>query len=168
MQTGFRNLRRWPFATVLSARKYGCYNIFAPHGAAQGAKLCMAILRGDNMETCRMLEAGANISYQDEPDGWTPLIYSIYYRNPAICLRLLERGADPNQSDFSNRTPLMVAAVIGDVGIILELLDHGADPGAVDCHGQTARDFALKFHNRECAELLSRAEISKGEGNEKR
>lgn len=101
MQTGYRNLRRWPFATILSARKYGCDNIFAKRGAELGSKLCMAILRGDNLETDRLLAAGAPLDFRDEPDGWTPLIYSIYYRNQRACEWLLDHGADPKQCDFS-------------------------------------------------------------------
>ena len=168
MQTGFRNLRRWPFATVLSARKYGYDNIFAPHGAARGAKLCMAILRGDNTEARRIIDSGADLGYQDEPDGWTPLIYSIYYRNPAACRWLLAHGADPNQCDYSGRTPLMVAAVVGDRERLTELLEHGGAADRKDCHGQTAADFARKFHNRECAELLRNAAIGSGEDHEER
>ena len=162
MQTGYRNLRRWPFATILSARKYGCDNIFAKRGAELGSKLCMAILRGDNMETDKLLDAGAPLDFRDEPDGWTPLIYGIYYRNQRACQWLLDHGADPEQSDFSGRTPLMVAAIVDDVPLVKRLLEMNVAPEKPDCHGQTAFDFARKFHNRECASLLWDALHRKG------
>ncbi|MCI5778766.1 MAG: ankyrin repeat domain-containing protein [Lentisphaeria bacterium] len=157
MKTCFRNLKRWPFATVMSARKYGCDNIFAPHGAELGSQLCMAILRGDNLEVKRMLAAGAPPDYQDEPDGWTPLIYSVYYRNPAAWELLLERDADPGRSDFSGRTPLMVAAIVDDDASVRRLLAIGADAGSRDCRGKTALDFAREFRSRNCAVLLEAA-----------
>lgn len=157
MKTCFRNLKRWPFATVLSARKYGCDNIFAPHGAEQGSQLCMAILRGDNLEVGKLLAAGAPVDYQDEPDGWTPLIYSVYYRNPAARELLLERNAAPDRSDFSGRTPLMVAALVDDDASVRRLLAVGASAGNRDCRGKTALDFAREFRSRNCAALLEAA-----------
>ena len=155
MNTSFRNLRRWPFATILSARKYGYDNIFAPHGAKLGSLMCMAILRGDNREVRQMIENGAPLDHQDEPDGWTPLIYSIYYDNPAGRHILLARGADPMITDFSGKTALMFAAINGDVHLTADLLTRGLSPDAVDNNGKTALDFAEEYHNRECLTLLN-------------
>ena len=162
MQTEFRNLKRWPFATVMSARKYGYDNIFAPKDAHPGSKLCMAILRGDNSEVRAMLDNGAPLNFRDEPDGWTPLIYSIYYRNQQACDWLLERGAAPECGDFSGRTPLMVAAIVGDLPLVERLLRLGARPDTADCHRRSALDFALEFHHRDCAAALYAAIAATG------
>lgn len=154
MNPTFRNLRRWPFATILSARKYGCDNIFAPYGAKLGSRLCMAILRGDNREVRMMLEHGAPLNHQDEPDGWTPLIYSIYYQNQSAWELLLANGADPAQEDFAGRTPLMLTAITGNAELMKYLLSCGVDPNAADYRNKTALDFAIEFRNDQCTEIL--------------
>lgn len=120
-----------------------------------GSGLCMAILRGDNREVERLLNSGAPPDHQDVPDGWTPLIYSIYYDNPAGRRLLLSYGADPRICDFYGKSTLMFAAINGDVHLVTELLARGISPAEKDCNGKTALDFALAYHNRECAALLS-------------
>lgn len=154
MNSSFRNLRKWPFATILSARKYGYDNIFAPHGAKLGSKLCMAILRGDNREVLQMIRNGAPLDHQDDPDGWTPLIYSIYYNNAFATELLLERGVNPEQTDFAGRSPLMIAAITGNSELLQRFLDAGVSPEAKDYRNKNALDFALEFQNRKCADLL--------------
>lgn len=154
MNSSFRNLRKWPFATILSARKYGYDNIFAPHGAKLGSKLCMAILRGDNREVLQMIRNGAPLDHQDDPDGWTPLIYSIYYNNAFATELLLERGVNPEQTDFAGRSPLMIAAITGNSELLQRFLDAGVSPEAKDYRNKSALDFALEFQNRKCADLL--------------
>jgi ankyrin repeat protein len=168
MNSTFRNLRRWPFTTILSARRYGYDNIFAPHSAKLGSLLCMAILRGDNREVQVMLDNGAPLNHQDEPDGWTPLIYSIYYHNPQAWEMLWEKGADLSQSDFAGRTPLMITAITGNDQLLQRFLAAGVSPDAVDYRNKTALDFALEFHNQKCADLLSEAvrKKVKGQANE--
>ena len=154
MNSSFRNLRKWPFATILSAKKYGYDNIIAPRGARQGAQLCMALLRGDNREVLQMIRNGAPLEHQDEPDGWTPLIYSIYYNNPFAMELLLERNVNKEQTDFAGRTPLMIAAITGNSALLQRFLEAGVAPDATDYRGKNALDFALEFQNRPCVELL--------------
>ncbi|MBR2344345.1 MAG: ankyrin repeat domain-containing protein [Lentisphaeria bacterium] len=155
MNTSFRNLRRWPFATILSARKYGYDNIFAPHGAKLGSQLCMSILRGDNREVRLMLDNGAPINHRDEPDGWTPLIYSIYYHNPEAMEMLLEKGADISATDFAGRSPLMIAAITGNDSLLKRFIEAGADPSVRDYRNKSALDFAAEFRNHKCVEILT-------------
>lgn len=157
MNASFRNLRKWPFATILSARKYGYDNIFAPRGAQLGSQLCMAILRGDNREVLQMIRNGAPLEHQDDPDGWTPLIYSIYYNNPFATELLLERGVNMEQTDFAGRTPLMIAAITGNSALLLRFLEAGVSPDSKDYRNKSALDFALEFQNRKCADLLETA-----------
>lgn len=119
-----------------------------------GSALCLATLRGDNDEVEALLKSGAPPDYQEAPDGWTPLIYSIYYDNPAGRRLLLSYGADPMISDYFGKTTLMFAAINGDVHLLTELLTKGLPPFAADCNGKTALDFAMAYHNHECAALL--------------
>ncbi len=161
MKTSFRNLKRWPFATILSARKYGYNNTFAQCGAKLGSLLCMAILRGDNTEVRQMIENGAPLNHQDDPDGWTPLIYSIYYHNPVACELLLANGADPTRADFAGRTPVMIAAITGNDALLKRFLDAGIPADSVDYRNKNALDFAIEFQNKKCAELLQNAVIKR-------
>ena len=154
METAFRNLRRLPFATILAARNYGMDNISVPETAQSGAKLCMAILRGDNIEAQELLDEGCPLDHHDDPDGWTPLIYSIYYNNRRARNMLLSRGADISEPDYAMRTPLMFAAIRGDADLLSALLCMGADPGQTDYRGKSALDFAMEYHNRRCADIL--------------
>lgn len=155
MKTAFRNLKRLPFTTVLAAHRYGLNNISVPVSAKLGAKLCMAILRGDNLEVKKLIAGGASLNYQDTPDGWTPLIYSIYYNNPHALKLLLELKADINRTDFSGRTPLMIAAIRDDQELITILLRLGADASAIDSKGKSALDFAVEYQSQQSIRLLS-------------
>lgn len=155
MDIALDKLKRLPLATILAARNYGMDNISAPPGAVNGAKLCMAVLRGDNQEVLKLLLDGTPIDHQDEPDGWTPLIYSIYYDNKTATGLLIEHGADITLSDFANRSPLMFAALRGKADLIKKLLQLGADPDQTDIRGKNALDFAREYGRTECIQLLS-------------
>ena len=102
-----------------------------------------------------MIKSGAPVNHQDQPDGWTPLIYSIYYNNPGGRKLLLAHGADIMVTDFSGRTVLMFAAQNGDTELARQLIELGAPVNAVDKHGRCALDFAKACRHTGCVELLS-------------
>ncbi len=154
MDIVFRNSKQLPLATSLTARKFGMDNIRVPESAQLSSKLCMAILRHDNSEVKEFIRQGALIDYQDEPDGWTPLIYSIYYGNRHAREILFSLDADINLTDFANRTALMFAAIAGDSGLLKELLQRGAKADATDHQGKTALDFAREYRREECVKFL--------------
>lgn len=154
MDIVLEKFKRLPFSTILAARNYGMDNIAVPSDARLGSKLCMAILRGDNREMSDLLSAGAPMDHREEPDGWTPLIYSIYYGNNRARQELIARGADIAQGDYADRTPLMFAAIKGDTALVNELLSLGADRNARDARGKSAGDFAKEYLRDECANLL--------------
>lgn len=160
MDIAFENLKRLPFATVMAARNYGMDNISVPETAKLGSKLCMAILRGDYREVISLLDAGAPLDHREDPDGWTPLIYSIYYDNRRARNELLDRGASPYQGDYARRTPIMFAAIRGDIELIRELISRGADPEQNDAVGKNARDFAMEYRQYECIRFLKKADNS--------
>ena len=118
--------------------------------------MCKAILRGDNRTAEHLLDFGAPIDHQEPPDGWTPLIYSIYYNNPIGRELLISRGADIFVTDFSGRTVLMFAAFANDPELTGQLLQLGMHPGAVDALGRTALDFASSCRSTDCIELLKK------------
>ena len=151
--------RRWPYAALLAARGHAHRewenNELIQDRNKQGAHLCLAILRGDNIAAGHMLKSGAPVNHQDQPDGWTPLIYSIYYNNPGGRKLLLAHGADIMVTDFSGRTVLMFAAQNGDAKLARQLIELGAPVNAVDKLGRRALDFAKACRNTECVSLLS-------------
>ena len=155
MDIASHNQKQLPLSTSLAARNYGMNNIRAPQNAQLGSKLCMAILRNDNTEVKELIRQGATIDYQDEPDGWTPLLYSIYYGNSHAREILLSLGADIELSDFANRTALMFAAITGNTELLKELLQRGAKTDPKDCQGKTALDFAKEYQQDECIKILS-------------
>lgn len=155
MKTAFRNLRRLPFTTILAAYKYGHSNIYVPESTKVGAKLCMAILRGDNLEMKNLLAQGAPLNHQDDPDGWTPLFYSIYYDNYHAREIILALGADIHQTDYSKRTSLMIAAIRDDSDLLLQLIQKGVDVTARDHKGKSALDFAVEYNSQKCIRILA-------------
>ncbi|AEF82309.1 ankyrin repeat domain-containing protein [Leadbettera azotonutricia] len=64
--------------------------------------------------------------------------------------KLLDAGADPNQTNREGLTPLMLYAEHGlefEQEIAETLLSHGADPGYVDTFGNTALHYAAANYN---------------------
>ena len=154
MDTVLESFKRLPFSTILAARHYGMDNISPSPGASDGAKMCMAILRGDNREVTNFLNPGTSVNFQDAPDGWTPLIYSIYYGNRKARELLIARGADISMTDYAGRTVLMFAAIRGDAELAAELIRLGTDPNCRDNKGKSALDFAIEYHRDNCIGLL--------------
>lgn len=149
---------RWPYNEII-ANRTRCSHEFADctlnqNRARLGAKLCLAIVRGDNREAEHLLNAGAPVNHQEQPDGWTPLIYSIYYNNPDGRQMLISHGADIFETDFSGRTLLMFAALSGDKELTGELLSLGLRGETVDRQGRSALDFAISGQCTDCIELL--------------
>ena len=154
---------RWPYAALLASRgnahREWENNELIQDRNRLGANLCRAILRGDNLTAGHLLNSGAPVNHQDQPDGWTPLIYSIYYHNPDGIELLLTCGADIYITDFSGRTALMFAAQNGDFQLTRRLLELGSPLNAVDKLGRSALDFAKSCRNAECIALLSKLQI---------
>ena len=158
------SFRRWPYAAILAGRAANldrCDREYLMDSKQMGSRLCIAVLRGDNRQLEQLLDFGAPINHQDEPDGWTPLIYSIYYHNPEAWEMLLAHGADPSVADFAGRTPVMIAAITGNDVLLKRFLDSGVPADAVDYRNKSALDFAIEFQNRKCVDLLQNATSSK-------
>lgn len=151
---------RWPYAALLASR--GQYKPewencdLIQDRPKLGSRLCKAILRGDNRTAEHLLDFGAPVDHQEHPDGWTPLIYSIYYNNPAGRELLLARGANIFVTDFSGRTVLMFAALANDPELTGQLLQSGMLPETADSLGRTALDFAISCRSIRCIELLKK------------
>lgn len=90
--------------------------------------LLYAILAGDAESVSILLAAGADVD-DAGPDGVTALMLALTKRHPAIALRLLEAGADPNHAE-AGYAALHLTAATGQPAVAAALLARGADPNA--------------------------------------
>jgi len=107
-----------------------------------------------------LVEAGAQI--ENEPNNYTPLAYAAFNNRQRALRYLIERGARLD-ADAQNRiayvnTPLMMGAIQGHREIVRTLLRAGADPLVRVHHGNTAREFAIKYRHTHVEPLLACAE----------
>ncbi len=87
-------------------------------------------------------------------EGERPLLLALRLGWPRLATRLLELGADPNQTDARGLTPLHVATALGTTDIVPILLRHGAQPALRAGDGQTALGVALASGKRDLATWL--------------
>ncbi|DBB14584.1 TPA: hypothetical protein ACH3X3_004852 [Trebouxia sp. C0006] len=68
--------------------------------------------------------------------------------------RLLNEGADVNESDARGITALGLAVGYNKVALVKVLLDGGADVSKTDAKGSTVLHYAAGYGRKEAAELL--------------
>lgn len=97
----------------------------------------------DNLSGVRAaLAAGANVNFQAQPWGLTPLVLAA--RLPlSMSQLLLDRGASVNLADAHGRTPLMKAVYRGNTPVVQWLLRHDARVDAAGPQGKTALFYAI-------------------------
>ena len=89
--------------------------------------------------------------------GATALYAAAANADPAITVKLLAAGADPNAHLISGETPLMEAARTGNLETLRTLLSGGAAPNAQEVNGgQTALMWAVSERHSAVAEELVR------------
>jgi ankyrin repeat protein len=127
-------------------------NAVQPDG---GTALLWAIHWGDAEAVDLLLKAGAVVKAANRLNA-TPLYLAAESGNDAIVGKLLEAGADPNQTALSEgETPLMFAARSGNVEAVRLLLDKGARIDAAEkLSGTTALLWAAEQNHPEVLKLL--------------
>ncbi|NOT68393.1 MAG: hypothetical protein HOP04_08730 [Methylophilaceae bacterium] len=118
--------------------------------------LYMAATIGDRELVELMLAKGARV------DGdvskcvcETPLHSAIAERHTEIAELLINRGANVNALNRSNRTPLhFLARDVKDKKLAELMISQGADVNAKDKYGETAYDFAIRTGNQVVASVL--------------
>jgi ankyrin repeat protein len=75
-----------------------------------------------------LIEAGADLEAEGEPDRAHPLHAAAISNRTEAAALLIERGAKVDAIDAGGRTPLTVAASFGSAAVAEVLLNRGADP----------------------------------------
>ena len=97
----------------------------------------------DDTAVSFLLRHGATVDKPRSSKGRTPLMVACaYYSGKAICLMLIEKGADVNAIAEGGVTPLMLAAQSAKFDVVELLLKKGANPNAKDARSKTAVDYA--------------------------
>jgi len=88
--------------------------------------------------------------------GWTPLLMASAFGPPEAVNMLLNAGAKIDAQDYRGFTPLMLAVGTDryDRRIVNMLLAHGADLRPTNHAGETALDWATKFHDQDVIRAL--------------
>ncbi len=117
-------------------------------------RLCEAVLLND-VELARVrLEEGANPNTGAFSYFGTMLQIAATLGYLEIVNLLLEKGADPEETDDIGNTPLVEASENGHTPIVTCLLDHGAKIDAEDWFGQTPLAWAVMRKQRDVVALL--------------
>ena len=126
---------------------------FDPNSSREGDPLLFAAIDSGDVEMVELLlghTAGVNARSRR---GITALHHAMGRDDPAIALRLLEKGASPSlRAKGMDEVPLQLAAACGDPA----LLDAGAKPGARDEHGETPLHRAVRASDLAAVRLLRR------------
>ena len=108
------------------------------------AELITSIYLNDIKNIKEALENGADVYFQDEQSGMSPLHVAILQNNRDIVELLLEKGADVNLQNNSGDTPLHFAIAGENVELCNLLLNAGADVNLQNENGKTPLHHAVE------------------------
>ena len=115
-----------------------CNRVTSALGLLNNNNVARAARRKDWEEVRLLVEQGGNVNDVDEQSKRrTALHFAAAHENSDICLFLLSRGMNVNQTDEDGDTPLHLAAYNHHVDICQLLVDHKADVTSVNNEGKT-------------------------------
>jgi ankyrin repeat protein len=117
-------------------------------------QLILAVGGGDEQEIYEYLCLGADINYQSEDDGETPLYVAVQYGKRNIVNYLLKNGANVNGQNRDGQTPLFIAAQTGNYDMSLLLINAGANLNIWDNSRNTPLFLAVGSDNLKVIDLL--------------
>lgn len=136
--------------------------IFGLFGGAKkrSQELVAAARAGGMVKVRELLDKGADINFQEENSGDTPLIAAADGKHADVLDLLLSKGAKPDLTDSNGQTALVVACCAGDAGfqMVNRLLDAGANSAIAisseSNRGGTALQISATLGANECLKLL--------------
>ena len=87
-------------------------------------------------------------------NGYTALIYAVYFQNIELVRLLLHYGANPDIKNHVGKTALIYAVENNNIFIVRTLLQMRANPNIQDSRGLTALFYAVDFNKFELVDLL--------------
>lgn len=108
----------------------------------------------DNLINAMLEVEEININASSPFSQWTALHFAVEDKNTEVARKLIEKGANVNQLDSSQRTTLYQPAVNGDIEITKILVKNNADVNAEDLARLTALYKAAANGHEEVAKYL--------------
>jgi hypothetical protein len=105
-----------------------------------------------------LLNAGATLDAKS-PAGENALHWAACRDHADIASLLLDRGLKIDEPGNEDMTPLIIAAFLNSTDVLSLLIKRGADLTPKDDEGFTALGEAIKWNNREAADII-KAEIA--------
>ncbi|KAK1329279.1 hypothetical protein QTO34_011460 [Cnephaeus nilssonii] len=107
--------------------------------AGDNNHLLIKAVKEDDMEQVKqLLEGGADVNFQEDEGGWSPLHNAVQMNNEEMVDLLLRYGANPCLRKRNGTTPFILAGIEGNVRLLKLFLSKGADINERDLHGFTA------------------------------
>nr|KAF6397850.1 ribonuclease L [Rousettus aegyptiacus] len=100
--------------------------------------LIKAVKDEDIERVQQLLDMGADVNFQDEDGGWTPLHNAVNNSTEDIVDLLLHHGADPCLRKNNGATPFIIAGIVGNVELLKLFLSKGSEINEHDHNGFTA------------------------------
>ena len=115
-------------------------------GKEHNPPLCFAVENDDVRLTKFLLEAGAKMGLEGDPDDWLPAYQAVLNGNTEMLALLIQYGADINQTTPGGKSPLFQAVKRGHADMVHLILEqHGVHTHFNQAHSHqlismTARD----------------------------
>lgn len=94
-----------------------------------------------------LIEQGADVTYRNAWNGYTPMMAAMKRWNPELVILLAEHGADV-ETPWKGGTPLLSAAARGDADVVKTLLAKGA------VHKERALISAIRWQHADVVKAL--------------
>ncbi|XP_003785845.1 2-5A-dependent ribonuclease [Otolemur garnettii] len=131
-----------------------CCSSSRPATMDDNHSLIKAVKERDVELVQQLLERGADVNFQEEEGGWTPLHNAVQINREDLVDLLLGHGADPCLRKKNGATPFIIAAIVGNVKLLDLFLSKGADVNECDFHGFTAFMEAAEYGRVEALRFL--------------
>jgi ankyrin repeat protein len=122
-------------------------------GADRGRELLEAVKAAESERALVLLDGVRDVD-QPEPDGMTPLHYSVLNNDLAVTQALLRAGADVNARTRYEVSPIYLAAQNGSAELTRLLLDNGANANGVYREGERVLHTAARTGNPDTVKVL--------------